>query len=119
MSPGERRGTGFARGCLMARRLVEAGVSFVEVDLGGRCPRAAVAGLGEPGDGDRQHLAQGGVQQVSGGVVAGGTQSQVGAHIRFHGVTGVQVGSKSCGTVTVAARLKGSSRSALRRWSAA
>lgn len=30
-----RRGTGFARGCLMARRLVEAGVSFVEVDLGG------------------------------------------------------------------------------------
>ena len=27
--------TGFARGCLMARRLVEAGVPFVEVDLGG------------------------------------------------------------------------------------
>jgi uncharacterized protein (DUF1501 family) len=26
---------GFARGCLMARRLVEAGVPFVEVDLGG------------------------------------------------------------------------------------
>ncbi len=32
----ERYGTsGFAKGCLMARRLVEAGVSFVEVDLGG------------------------------------------------------------------------------------
>jgi hypothetical protein len=28
-------GGGFARGCLMARRLVEAGVPFVEVDLGG------------------------------------------------------------------------------------
>lgn len=27
--------TGFGRGCLMARRLVEAGVPFVEVDLGG------------------------------------------------------------------------------------
>lgn len=27
--------TGFAKGCLMARRLVEAGVPFVEVDLGG------------------------------------------------------------------------------------
>ncbi|HEX7446801.1 MAG TPA: DUF1501 domain-containing protein [Pirellulales bacterium] len=27
--------TGFARGCLMARRLVEAGVPFVEVDFGG------------------------------------------------------------------------------------
>ncbi|MFM8708127.1 MAG: DUF1501 domain-containing protein, partial [Planctomycetia bacterium] len=27
--------TGFGRGCLLARRLVEAGVSFVEVDLGG------------------------------------------------------------------------------------
>lgn len=27
--------TGFARGCLMARRLVEVGVPFVEVDLGG------------------------------------------------------------------------------------
>ncbi len=27
--------TGFARGCLMARRLVEEGVSFVEVDFGG------------------------------------------------------------------------------------
>lgn len=27
--------TGFGRGCLMARRLVEQGVSFVEVDLGG------------------------------------------------------------------------------------
>ncbi len=27
--------SGFARGCLMARRLVEAGVPFVEVDLGG------------------------------------------------------------------------------------
>jgi uncharacterized protein (DUF1501 family) len=27
--------TGFARGCLMARRLVEIGVPFVEVDLGG------------------------------------------------------------------------------------
>ena len=27
--------TGFARGCLMARRLVEQGVPFVEVDLGG------------------------------------------------------------------------------------
>ena len=27
--------TGFARGCLMARRLVETGVPFVEVDLGG------------------------------------------------------------------------------------
>jgi uncharacterized protein (DUF1501 family) len=26
---------GFGRGCLMARRLVEAGVPFVEVDLGG------------------------------------------------------------------------------------
>jgi hypothetical protein len=32
---GERGGGGFARGCLMARRLVEAGVPFVEVDLGG------------------------------------------------------------------------------------
>jgi uncharacterized protein (DUF1501 family) len=32
---GERGGSGFARGCLMARRLVEAGVPFVEVDLGG------------------------------------------------------------------------------------
>ncbi|MFM8435349.1 MAG: DUF1501 domain-containing protein [Planctomycetia bacterium] len=32
---GERGGNGFARGCLMARRLVEAGVPFVEVDLGG------------------------------------------------------------------------------------
>ena len=32
----ERYGdNGFGRGCLMARRLVEAGVSFVEVDLGG------------------------------------------------------------------------------------
>ncbi len=32
----ERYGkTGFGRGCLMARRLVEQGVSFVEVDLGG------------------------------------------------------------------------------------
>ncbi len=32
----ERYGTtGFARGCLMARRLVEVGVPFVEVDLGG------------------------------------------------------------------------------------
>ncbi len=32
----EKYGTsGFARGCLMARRLVEAGVPFVEVDLGG------------------------------------------------------------------------------------
>ena len=32
----ERYGTSsFARGCLMARRLVEAGVPFVEVDLGG------------------------------------------------------------------------------------
>jgi uncharacterized protein (DUF1501 family) len=27
--------TGFGRGCLLARRLVEAGVPFVEVDLGG------------------------------------------------------------------------------------
>lgn len=27
--------SGFAKGCLMARRLVEAGVPFVEVDLGG------------------------------------------------------------------------------------
>ena len=27
--------TGFGRGCLMARRLVEAGVPFIEVDLGG------------------------------------------------------------------------------------
>ena len=32
---GERGASGFARGCLMARRLVEAGVPFVEVDLGG------------------------------------------------------------------------------------
>lgn len=32
----ERYGnTGFGRGCLMARRLVEAGVPFIEVDLGG------------------------------------------------------------------------------------
>jgi uncharacterized protein (DUF1501 family) len=32
----DRYGTGgFARGCLMARRLVETGVPFVEVDLGG------------------------------------------------------------------------------------
>jgi len=32
----ERYGTsGFGRGCLLARRIVEAGVSFVEVDLGG------------------------------------------------------------------------------------
>ena len=32
----ERYGNdGFGRGCLMARRLVEAGVPFVEVDLGG------------------------------------------------------------------------------------
>ena len=32
----EKYGTsGFAKGCLMARRLVEAGVPFVEVDLGG------------------------------------------------------------------------------------
>jgi hypothetical protein len=32
----ERYGmSGFGRGCLLARRLVEAGVSFVEVDLGG------------------------------------------------------------------------------------
>ena len=32
----ERYGAnGFGRGCLMARRLVEAGVPFVEVDLGG------------------------------------------------------------------------------------
>jgi uncharacterized protein (DUF1501 family) len=32
----DRYGTdGFGRGCLMARRLVEAGVPFVEVDLGG------------------------------------------------------------------------------------
>jgi uncharacterized protein (DUF1501 family) len=32
----DRYGTsGFGRGCLLARRLVEAGVSFVEVDLGG------------------------------------------------------------------------------------
>ena len=29
------RNTGFGNGCLMARRLVEAGVPFVEVDLGG------------------------------------------------------------------------------------
>jgi uncharacterized protein (DUF1501 family) len=32
---GMRRGGQFARGLLMARRLVETGVSFVEVDLGG------------------------------------------------------------------------------------
>jgi hypothetical protein len=32
---GGTRPSGFARGCLMARRLVEAGVPFVEVDLGG------------------------------------------------------------------------------------
>jgi uncharacterized protein (DUF1501 family) len=32
---GGRGASGFARGCLMARRLVEAGVPFVEVDLGG------------------------------------------------------------------------------------
>ncbi len=31
----ERYGTGFGEGCLLARRLVEAGVPFVEVDLGG------------------------------------------------------------------------------------
>ncbi len=32
----ERYGTdGFGQGCLLARRLVEAGVPFVEVDLGG------------------------------------------------------------------------------------
>ena len=32
----ERYGnTGFGKGCLMARRLVEAGVPFIEVDLGG------------------------------------------------------------------------------------
>jgi uncharacterized protein (DUF1501 family) len=30
-----RRDSGFGRGCLMARRLVEAGVPFVEVDYGG------------------------------------------------------------------------------------
>jgi uncharacterized protein (DUF1501 family) len=34
-SMGMRRNSGFGRGLLMARRLVEAGVSFVEVDLGG------------------------------------------------------------------------------------
>ncbi len=32
---GMRAGNPFGRGCLMARRLVEAGVPFVEVDLGG------------------------------------------------------------------------------------
>lgn len=32
---GMARNTGFARGCLMARRLVEEGVPFVEVDMGG------------------------------------------------------------------------------------
>jgi uncharacterized protein (DUF1501 family) len=32
---GMRANPGFARGCLMARRLVEQGVSFVEVDFGG------------------------------------------------------------------------------------
>ena len=32
---GMRANPGFARGCLMARRLVEAGVPFVEVDFGG------------------------------------------------------------------------------------
>ena len=32
---GMRANPGFARGCLMARRLVEEGVSFVEVDFGG------------------------------------------------------------------------------------
>lgn len=32
---GMRGNSGFARGCIMARRLVEAGVPFVEVDLGG------------------------------------------------------------------------------------
>jgi hypothetical protein len=32
---GMRRNAGFGRGCLMARRLVEMGVPFVEVDLGG------------------------------------------------------------------------------------
>jgi uncharacterized protein (DUF1501 family) len=31
----ERYGRGFGEGCLLARRLVEAGVPFVEVDLGG------------------------------------------------------------------------------------
>lgn len=31
----ERYGNGFGEGCLLARRLVEAGVPFVEVDLGG------------------------------------------------------------------------------------
>ena len=32
----ERYGTnGFGQGCLLARRLVEAGVPFIEVDLGG------------------------------------------------------------------------------------
>lgn len=31
----ERYGKGFGEGCLLARRLVEAGVPFVEVDLGG------------------------------------------------------------------------------------
>ncbi len=32
---GNRRNSGFAKGCLMARRLVETGVPFVEVDFGG------------------------------------------------------------------------------------
>lgn len=35
MAGGMRRGGAFGRGLLMARRLVESGVSFVEVDLGG------------------------------------------------------------------------------------
>ena len=35
MGGGMARNTGFAKGCLMARRLVEAGVPFVEVDMGG------------------------------------------------------------------------------------
>jgi uncharacterized protein (DUF1501 family) len=36
--------TGFGRGCLMARRLVEMGVPFVEVDLGGWDNHAGIFG---------------------------------------------------------------------------
>jgi uncharacterized protein (DUF1501 family) len=41
----ERYGSsGFGKGCLLARRLVEAGVSFVEVDLGGWDNHAGIFG---------------------------------------------------------------------------
>ena len=48
-SPRRYGTSGFGRGCLMARRLVETGVPFVEVDLGGWDTHANIfTSLGQP-----------------------------------------------------------------------